>query len=108
MSAISSLQRSDADQVVGPAIAEAQRRTVRAWLATLGWRARAGAVLAVAGACTASWYALHWGEETTDDAQVMADIVAVPAQTSGIVSEVLFHDNEHVAAGAVLARIDSA
>ena len=45
-------------------------------------------------------------EESTDDAYVQADVVAIAAQVSGNVTSLLVEDNEEVKAGQVLAVID--
>jgi membrane fusion protein, multidrug efflux system len=44
--------------------------------------------------------------ETTDDAYVKADSTIIAPKVSGYISEVLVADNEKVAAGQLLARID--
>jgi membrane fusion protein (multidrug efflux system) len=44
--------------------------------------------------------------ESTDDAYVKADYTTIAPKVAGYVSEVLVADNERVAAGQVLARID--
>jgi membrane fusion protein (multidrug efflux system) len=67
-----------------------------------------GVVAAVILLGSGGWYAAHKGRETTDDAQVEADVIAVPAQTSGVVEKVLFEENQPVKAGDVLAIIDPA
>ena len=66
-----------------------------------------GAIAAAAAIGGTSWYVTHKGLETTDDAQVDADVVAIPARTSGVVSKVLFVENQPVKAGDVLAELDS-
>jgi membrane fusion protein (multidrug efflux system) len=53
------------------------------------------------------WYTRH-GRESTDDAQIDADIVLVPARVGGFVTKVNFTDNQRVKAGDVLAELDSA
>jgi membrane fusion protein (multidrug efflux system) len=65
-------------------------------------------VLAVGVAGVAGWYALHAGLESTDDAQVDADVVNVPARLGGSITKVLFAENQPVKAGDVLVEIDSA
>jgi membrane fusion protein, multidrug efflux system len=55
-----------------------------------------------------SWYAAHRGLETTDDAQVDADVVSLPSRAAATVTKVLFIDNQRVKAGDVLAELDSA
>ena len=44
--------------------------------------------------------------ESTDDAAVVADHTVVAPQVSGFIQEVLAEDNQSVAAGQLLARID--
>jgi membrane fusion protein, multidrug efflux system len=48
------------------------------------------------------------GIESTDNAQVDADVVAVPARVGGVVVKVYFTENQRVAKGALLAELDSA
>jgi membrane fusion protein (multidrug efflux system) len=65
----------------------------------------AAGVLAVAvGAGT--WYRTTIGHETTDDAQVDADVVTVPARIGGTIAHIRFVENQSVHAGDVLAEID--
>jgi membrane fusion protein (multidrug efflux system) len=47
------------------------------------------------------------GRETTDDAFVEADIVTVQAEVGGRVTEVLAHDDQPVAAGDILVKLDA-
>ncbi|MFO0696194.1 MAG: HlyD family secretion protein [Polyangiales bacterium] len=54
-----------------------------------------------------TWYARR-GLETTDDAQVDAEIVGLQTRTQGTVVEVRFHENQHVHRGDVLVVIDDA
>src|SRR5690348_13224317 len=42
----------------------------------------------------------------TDDAYVQADTVAISTDVSGIIAEVAVHDNQEVAAGQLLFRLD--
>jgi membrane fusion protein (multidrug efflux system) len=65
-------------------------------------------VLGALGLGILGWYAAHAGLEDTDDAQVDADVVAVPSRTVGPVLKVLFEDNQPVKAGDVLVEIDPA
>ncbi|RYZ57799.1 MAG: HlyD family secretion protein, partial [Proteobacteria bacterium] len=44
--------------------------------------------------------------EHTDDAQIDADLVALPARVGGVVTDVKFADNEHVAQDQVLAVLE--
>lgn len=53
-------------------------------------------------------YSTRYGRERTDDAQIDADVVAVPARASGLVSRVAFVENQHVKQGEVLAELDTA
>jgi membrane fusion protein (multidrug efflux system) len=64
-------------------------------------------------AVLAGGYAFYWWTtlrflESTDDAYVRADQVAVAPRVSGYVSEVLVTDNQRVTAGQPLVRIDPA
>ena len=56
----------------------------------------------------AGWWVLHRGLEATDDAQLDADVVAVPSRTGGTVTAVHFIDNQRVDAGALLVELDDA
>src|SRR5262245_8167049 len=69
----------------------------------------AGAAIAVLAG--ASWYGWdYWTvgrfEVSTDDAYVKADNTTIAPKVSGYLTDVLVGDNQHVAAGQVLARID--
>lgn len=66
------------------------------------------ALLLVAGGGAAIWMALHAGLESTDDAQIEASIVPVPARAGGTITAIHFHDNDRVDKGALLAEIDDA
>ena len=63
-----------------------------------------GVVLAGAGTV---YYVTHRGLESTDDAQIDAEMVSVPARTAGVVSKLNFVENQVVKAGDVLAEIDA-
>jgi len=54
------------------------------------------------------WWVLHRGLESTDDAQVDADVIAVPSRASGTVTAVHFKDNQRVDADALLVELDDA
>jgi membrane fusion protein (multidrug efflux system) len=56
----------------------------------------------------AGWWLAHRGLEATDDAQIDADVVAVPSRASGTVTAVHFVDNQQVEAGALLVELDDA
>ena len=62
--------------------------------------------LAIIG--TGAWYLAHRGLESTDNAQVDSNIVAVPARTAGTIARVYFVENQQVHAGDVLAELDAA
>ena len=65
--------------------------------------------LAIAAAIAgAVFWELRRGRESTDDAQIDADVVLVPARVDGVVKRVLFAENQRVKAGDVLAEIDDA
>ncbi len=61
------------------------------------------AVLAVAAA---AYIALTWGNQSTDDAQVDADVVSVPARISAVVTELHFEDNQEVEKDHLLVQLD--
>ena len=62
------------------------------------------AALALGGG---GWLFLHRGLETTDDAQVDADVIAVPSRASGAVAKVHVTENQAVEAGDLLAELDA-
>lgn len=66
-----------------------------------------GAIVAlvVAGGAGA-WYIHGRGIETTDDAQVDGEVVAVPARLAGPVTHVHFVENQKVKAGDLLVELD--
>jgi membrane fusion protein, multidrug efflux system len=66
------------------------------------------AIAALAGAAWYGWDYWTVGRYlvSTDDAYVKADNTTISPKVSGYLREVLVGDNEHVAAGQVLARID--
>lgn len=76
----------------------AVRRTTR-WLLLFGLPI----VVLVAGLY---WYARGGRFEETENAYIKADIIAISAEVSGRVVEVAARDNEPVAAGAPLFRLD--
>jgi membrane fusion protein (multidrug efflux system) len=65
-------------------------------------------VLALGVAVVLGWYVLHAGLESTDDAQVDADVVSVPSLSANVVTKVLFAENQAVKAGDVLVELDDA
>jgi membrane fusion protein (multidrug efflux system) len=52
------------------------------------------------------WLTFYYPYETTDDAFVEARSFSVAAKVSGYLADIPATDNQHVAAGAVIARID--
>src|SRR6478736_4182409 len=63
-------------------------------------------LLAAAVLGTAGYVFAHRGLESTDNAQIDAEVVLVPARVAGTVAEVLFVENQPVKAGALLVRLD--
>ena len=66
------------------------------------------AFLVIALAAAGGYVALHAGQESTDDAQVEGDVVALAPRVAGRVARVLVHDNQQVAAGALVLELESA
>jgi membrane fusion protein (multidrug efflux system) len=64
------------------------------------------ALLPIALVAGAYWYMTGGAVMSTDDAYVEADKVGVSSDVSGIVQDVDVSDNEHVAVGQVLYRLD--
>ncbi|WP_197041172.1 biotin/lipoyl-binding protein [Chondromyces apiculatus] len=70
---------------------------------------RAGAFLPVSLLVTAASGGYWWTQrfaESTDNAQVDGEVVAVSARTGGTVAQVLFTENQQVKAGETLAVLD--
>jgi membrane fusion protein, multidrug efflux system len=65
-------------------------------------------IVAAVGLGFGSYFYLQRGIETTDDAQVDADVLSVPARLAGSVRAVLFEENQQVEAGQLLAELDDA
>jgi len=68
-------------------------------------------IVALAALAGAGWYGYQWWTdgrfiESTDDAYVQSDMVAVSSRIAGQVAEVLVADNQRVHKGDVLARLD--
>ena len=63
-------------------------------------------VLAVAAIAGGSYAVSRRGLESTDDAQIDAEMVALAPRVGGVVTKVAFDDNQSVKAGQVLAEID--
>ncbi len=66
-----------------------------------------GAALAVVLAIV-GWSLLNAGKESTDDAQIEADIVPVAARVAGQVQKLAAQDNQHVKKGDLLLQLDDA
>lgn len=66
------------------------------------------ALLALLVAVPLGYGWLHRGLETTDDAQLDTDVVAVPSKVNGTVLRVHFTDNQRVEMGALLIELDDA
>jgi membrane fusion protein (multidrug efflux system) len=67
-----------------------------------------GAIVTAALLGAGNYWRTHAGREATDDAQVEADVVGVPARVSGVITKVAFQDDTHVKAGDLLAELDPA
>jgi membrane fusion protein (multidrug efflux system) len=65
-------------------------------------------IFAVGAIAGGFYYVTHVGRESTDDAQIDAEVVPVAAKASGTVIEVKIKDNEEVKAGEVIALLDPA
>ncbi len=92
-----------------PSVAETEASEASAATSKKGRiRAIALGVIAAGVLGVAGWYAMHAGLESTDDAQVDADLVALPSRVSGPVLKVLFEENQRVKAGDVLVELDRA
>jgi membrane fusion protein, multidrug efflux system len=63
--------------------------------------------LVIAGLWAVNWWLVGRFIESTDDAYLQADSVTVAPKVSGYIVEVYVADNQFVAAGAPLARLDS-
>jgi membrane fusion protein (multidrug efflux system) len=63
--------------------------------------------LIAGGAWLAHWWTVGRFIESTDDAYLQADSVTVAPKVSGYVTQVYVRDNEAVAAGAPLVRLDT-
>lgn len=65
-----------------------------------------GVILAAIALAGLVYYLLNRGYQTTDDAQIDGDIYTIAPQISGRIASVMVDDNQHVAAGQVVATID--
>jgi membrane fusion protein (multidrug efflux system) len=64
------------------------------------------ALLALAAGTGCIYWSYTWHFESTDDAFIAARQIAIAPKVTGYVTQVPVTDNEHVAAGDVIARID--
>jgi membrane fusion protein (multidrug efflux system) len=71
------------------------------------YRAIAIAAIAVAGVAATGVHFLRAGRESTDNAQVEADVVALAPRIGGVVTRVMFVENQPVKAGDPLVELDS-
>ena len=80
--------------------------------ARAGRAARAYVLLAAVAAVIAGvWFVHRWmtkGKQSTDDAQVEADVVPVSSRVGGVILAAKVHDNQMVKKGDVLFEIDPA
>ena len=67
-----------------------------------------GLVLAAIVAGALVWWLTTRGKESTDDAQVQADVVPLAPRVGGAVARVLVQENNHVRQGETLLAIDDA
>jgi membrane fusion protein (multidrug efflux system) len=65
-----------------------------------------GSIVLVALLATGGWLYATAGQESTDDAQVDAQVIPIAARVGGRVAEVPVADNQAVEAGAVLVEVE--
>src|SRR5690348_12933312 len=65
-----------------------------------------GAVAVLGAAAAFGYTALNRNKETTDDAQIDADVVPLAPRVGGMIKEVVVHDNQAVKKGDLLVVID--
>lgn len=94
-----------AEENVPPAAAPAADAKAQKSKKTLTTLATVGLVAALGGGL---YYAVNRGLETTDDAQIDADIVSIPTRTASTVVAVHFTENQTVKKGALLVELDDA
>ena len=91
------------DQPVRPALpVEGRRNLPRKRYLILG-----GVALAIA-LVAGGWLLFTAGKESTDDAQIEADIVPVAARVPGQVEKLAVQDNQHVKKGDLILQLDDA
>ena len=67
-----------------------------------------GAVVLAALLLAGLWAFLSSGKESTDDAQIEADVVPVATRVAGQVQKLLVRDNQHVKKGDLILQLDDA
>ena len=67
-----------------------------------------GVMLLLTAGSLGGWHVVKSGEESTDDAQVEADIVPVAARIGGFVETLAVHDDQRVHKGDLLLQLDEA
>ena len=67
-----------------------------------------GAVAAAVVLVIVGWSMLTAGHESTDDAQIEADVVPISARVSAVVKHVAVQENQHVTKGQLLLELDDA
>jgi len=67
-----------------------------------------GAIALAVVTSIVGYAAFNAGKESTDDATIEADVVAVTSRVAGVVAKVLVHDNQEVAKGDPLLELDQA
>jgi membrane fusion protein, multidrug efflux system len=91
---------------------EAENKDTAAATARRSRAKRAYWILGVSAAIIAgAWFGHRWltqGKQSTDDAQVEADVVPIAARVGGVVKLVRVHDNQVVKAGDVMFELDPA
>ncbi|HVZ75370.1 MAG TPA: HlyD family secretion protein [Polyangia bacterium] len=95
------LPKAEPAVAVVPAAAAAPKRKRRPFVIL-------GVVAAIALVAVGGYAFATHGRETTDDAQVAADVVPVAARVSGQVAKVHVHENQWVKRGAPLVDLDDA
>jgi len=95
----------------GRMMSDAPPRTATPRRTRLTGRRFALAALCAGGLLAAGYFGFDWWRhgrfiETTDDAYVGGDVIAISPHVAGFVTEILVADNAHVRASQLLARID--
>ena len=67
-----------------------------------------GGVALLVALLAGAWMLFTAGKESTDDAQIEADIVPIAARVSGMVQKLAVQDNQHVKKGDLLLQLDDA